>query len=72
MEYVEVRFSAVRQVNIDGNVSGETNKILRIGAGTHVFDLGSPKDYQPEEITREIKDTNSLEPAIVVFQEVPA
>ena len=72
MEYVEVRFPNVRQVSIDGNVSGETNKILRVGAGTHVFDLGSPKDYQPKEITREIKDTNSLDSAIVEFQEMSA
>ena len=72
MEYVEVRFHKVRQVNIDGNVSGETSKILRVGAGTHVFDLGSPKDYQPPEITREINDTNSLDPAIVEFQEMSA
>jgi hypothetical protein len=70
MEYVVVRFHEPRQVNIDGNVSGETNKILRVGAGTHVFDLGSPKDYQPIEVKREIKDTNSLDPAIVEFQEV--
>ena len=69
---MEVRFPTVRRVNIDGNVSGETNKILRVGAGTHVFDLGSPKDYQPTEIKLEIKDTNSLDPAIVEFQELSA
>lgn len=70
MEYVEVRFSSVRQVNIDGNPGGETNKILRIGAGTHVFDLGDPKDYQPAEISRVIQDTNALDPAIIEFKEV--
>jgi len=62
----------VRQVNIDGNPGGETNKILRIGAGTHVFDLGDPKDYQPPQITRVIQDTNALGPAIIEFQEVSA
>jgi len=71
MEYVEVRFSIVRQVNIDGSPGGETNKILRVGAGTHLFDLGSPKDYQPTEITQVIENTNALDPAIIEFQEVP-
>ena len=70
MEYVEVRFVQTRTVYIDGVDGGTTNKILRVGAGTHSFDLGEPKDYQPAEVTKEVKDTNPLDPMIVEFEEV--
>ena len=69
MEYVEVRFSQKRKVYVDGNESGETNKILRIGTGKHAFHLGEPLNYEPQEIIRIIEDTSSLRPEIIIFGE---
>jgi len=70
MEYVEVQFAQNRKVFIDGMENGTTNKILRTGTGTHSFDLGEPKDYHPDEVIVEVKDTNPLEPIIIVFNKV--
>lgn len=71
MEYVEVRFNQSRKVYINGNESGLTNEILRIGEGTHSFDLGSPnQDYQPDQVVKEITGSNALDPIIIEFEEV--
>lgn len=70
MEFVEVKFATNRTVYIDGVDGGETNKILRVGTGTHAFDLGEPKNYQPEEIVVAVKDTDSLIPMTIEFKEV--
>lgn len=72
MEYVEVRFARARVVYVDGVENGPTNTILRIGAGTHSFDLGKPHDYDPPEVVRRIHGTNELEPIVIDFDEVPA
>ena len=70
MEYVLVRFKQSRKVYLDGKENGLTNKILRVGKGTHSFRLGSPNDYLPPEIIREITNTNPLDPAVVEFSKV--
>jgi hypothetical protein len=40
LEYVIVAFPTDRIVYIDGEKNGNTNKVLRVDAGSHVFDLG--------------------------------
>jgi hypothetical protein len=70
MKYVEIRFSKNRKVFIDNKENGETNKILRIGAGTHAFHLGEPKDYRPYEIICTIQSTTALKPEIIKFEEL--
>ena len=72
MEYVEVRFTKTRTVYVDGLENGLTNTILRVGTGTHSFDLGEPSDYHPPEVIRRIFDTNVLEPIVIEFDEVPS
>ena len=71
MEYVNVRFAQPRIVYIDGQESGTTNGILRIGTGTHLFDLGTPNNYQPPEIIVQVYGSNPLEPIIVEFKPLP-
>ncbi len=44
MEYVVVNFDETRDVYIDDQKNGETNKTVRVGAGTHTFRLGDPQD----------------------------
>ncbi len=69
MEYVEVRYGQTRNVFIDGVESGETNKILRVGPGTHSFDLGEPKDFKPEKVILVVENTDPLEPLLIEFEE---
>jgi hypothetical protein len=47
MEFVIVTFPDPRAVNIDGAPRGQTGQLLRLGTGTHRFDLGTPLDYVP-------------------------
>ena len=70
MEYVVVRFSQKRTVYIDGNESGETDEILRVGPGDHVFRLGGLENYEPKEIPKRIQDTTPLNPIEITFEEV--
>jgi hypothetical protein len=68
MEYLVVRFAGSRDVLINGVVSGKTNHVLQVVAGTYTISLGPPADFDPcggEQI--EIADTNPLEPKTVSF-----
>lgn len=67
MEYVIVNFAGSRPVYVDGNQSGTTNTIFRIGAGMHEFDLGMPLDYYPRRNRALIQGTNALAPAVIEF-----
>lgn len=70
LEFVEVQFPEDRAVLVNGNESGRTNAILYLTTGTHRFQLGGPKDFQPEEITCAIYNTNALVPLVIQFQKV--
>ncbi len=67
MEYVIVRFPTNRFVYINDEQNGKTNDVLRVGEGTHKFDLGSLKNYEPESQTVTVSDTSVLDPLEVVF-----
>ena len=71
MEYVIVHFAKNRKVYIDGKKSGgTTNKIFRVGTGTHDFDIGIPLDYSPRQKRMVINGTNALAPAVIKFNEL--
>lgn len=67
MEYVKVTYPTDRLVYVDGETSGRTNEVLRIDAGTHVFDLGKMANYEPasQEIT--VEGTTVLAPMVIAF-----
>lgn len=67
MEYVIVSFPTNRFVYIDGEKGGNTNDVLHVEAGTHKFDLGSRKNYEPESQEVEVEGTTVLVPLKVVF-----
>jgi hypothetical protein len=67
MEYVIVAFPTDRYVYIDGEKNGSTNEVLRVDAGTHVFDLGPLVNYRPGSRTVTLEDTTSLEPREITF-----
>ncbi len=67
MEYVIVTFPTKRLVYIDGDQNGYTNEVLRLDAGTHVFELGTLANYKPASRQVTVKDTTALEPLEVAF-----
>src|SRR5436190_9242860 len=69
MEFVIVRFPAVRNVNVDSAPQGKTGKVLRLQAGTHRFDLGTPADYRPASQTIQVNGTSMASPMEVLFEE---
>jgi hypothetical protein len=60
-----------RDVFVDGTQDGTTNLPFAVETGTHKFDLGMPKDYAPDSITRTVSGTSPLDPAILEFKQVP-
>jgi hypothetical protein len=67
MEYVKVVYPTNRFVFIDGEKGGISNDVLRVEAGTHVFDLGNQKNYEPQSQEVEVDGTTVLKPMEIVF-----
>ena len=67
MEYVTVAYPTRRMVYVDGEQNGYTNEVLRVDAGTHVFDLGPRANYKPSFRRATVEDTTVLEPLVIVF-----
>ena len=67
MEYVKVTFPTSRLVYIDGEENGNTNEVLRVDAGTHLFELGNLANYRPAARKVMVKDTSALEPLEIKF-----
>ena len=67
MEFVIVRFRESRNVLIDGNEGGFTNKTIRVNQGFHTFSLAGACDYTPSEQTVKIEDTTEAHPQEVNF-----
>ena len=67
MEYVIVKYPYIRDVYIDGVQNGQTNVVLYIDKGTHIFDLGSPIDYTPASQNVYVSDTSVLIPLEITF-----
>jgi hypothetical protein len=70
MEYVYVRYYRKRNVFMDGNLLGKTNKTLRVGEGTHKFDLGEKKNYTPNFHKVRVMHTSQMKPMEITFAPV--
>lgn len=70
MEFVVVTFTNTRSVNIDGAPRGRTGQLLRLQAGTHNFDLGTPPDYAPANVMAPVRGTTATAPMIIAFRAV--
>jgi hypothetical protein len=68
MEYVVVTFPTRRMVYVDGEQNGYTNEVLRVDAGSHVFELGKLVNFEPSFRRAMVRDTTPLEPLEVVFR----
>jgi hypothetical protein len=67
MEYVIVTYPTNRFVYVDGEKCGITNDMLRVSEGTHEFDLGNLKNYEPESQEIEVDGTTVLKPLKIKF-----
>ena len=67
MEYVKVTFPTNRLVYIDGEQNGSTNDVLRVDAGTHIFELGNLDNYRPGSRKVLVQDTTVFEPLEIAF-----
>lgn len=72
MEYVKVTYPTDRLVRIDGESSGYTNDVLRVDAGTHIFDLGPLANYSPASRQVAVSGTTVLRPLVVPFRKKAA
>lgn len=70
MEHVIVAFPTDRFVYIDDKQNGRTNTSLRVDAGSHLFDLGRLKNYEPESQIVVVSDTTVLDPQEIVFTKI--
>ena len=70
MEYVIVTFPTDRFVYIDNKQNGRTNKSVRVDAGSHLFDLGPLKNYEPESQIVVVSGTTVLDPQEIVFTKI--
>ena len=70
MEFVVISFPTERFVYIDGKQNGRTNKSVRVDAGSHLFDLGSLKNYEPESQIVVVSGTTVLDPKEIVFTKI--
>lgn len=68
MEFIKVRFQDKRQVFIDGDESGSTNRTLRVSRGRHTIHLGDPRNYEPAWRRPLVTDTNPIKPMEVTFE----
>jgi hypothetical protein len=71
MEWVKVTYPSERDVVVDSQLSGKTNRLLLVGEGTHEFTLGLPIDYSPPSITCLVSGTAADAPLIIAFQAAP-
>ncbi len=67
MEYARVKFPTDRFVYIDDERNGQTNDVLRVDAGTHIFDLGPLANYRPASRKVMVRNTTVLEPLEIEF-----
>ena len=67
LEYIEVTYPTTRSVYVDGLLTGVTNNPLRVEAGTHRFDLGTPVDYKPVSQNIVVTETTPLCPMEISF-----
>jgi len=69
-EYLVVRFPRQRGVKINNRFMGQTNTKLELEGGRYEVTLAPPADFTPESMPIDLKDTASLQPMVISFQEV--
>lgn len=70
MGYVYVTYYRRRTVLIDGEPGGMTNTSLPVEVGTHQFELGGDKNYEPPVIETVVADASQILPQVIEFSPV--
>lgn len=71
LQFVRIKYESTRDVNVDESHNGETNTIIRVDEGTHKFDLGTPEDYTPSSIVKQVTGTTAIKPLEIQFDAIP-
>lgn len=67
LEWVKIVYPRTRDVYVDDDLCGETNRPLAVGQGTQQIDLGTPRDYTPRRYTVTVTGTSQIRPLVLVF-----
>ena len=67
-EYVRVTFATSRQVWVDGQSAGITNKVFQVETGDHTFDLGPKQNYKPPSQECMVTGTLPQQPMVIPFE----
>lgn len=67
-QYLKVDYPTRRQVHVDDQAAGWTNKTFPVGEGNHKIDLGPRRNYTPAKYEREVKGTTVETPLEVRFR----
>lgn len=71
VEYLDSQgVQVARNVRVDGAVRGTTNRVFRVSAGLHTFDLGRPVDYSPKSHSAVVTGTASERPMTIRFRKI--
>ena len=68
-EYLVVLFPRSRRIMINGEFMGITNTKLELERGRYEVTLGPPKNFIPEKHDVDLRNTSSLMPMTVLFEE---
>jgi hypothetical protein len=68
-EYLVALFPRSRRVMINGEFMGATNTKLELEGGLYEVTLGPPNNFIPEKHDVDLRNTSSLMPMIVEFEE---
>ncbi len=68
-EYLVVLFPRKREVLINGEFMGFTNRRLELEGGHYRVALGPPPNFVPEEQEVELINTTIISPKIIQFEE---
>lgn len=71
-EYLVVLFPRKRRVLVNGAFMGNTNRKLELEGGCYEVSLGPPDNFTPARHDLDLRNTSSLAPLIVEFEEAEA
>ena len=71
MEWVIVTFPRTRDVFVEGERAGRTDRPLTVPTGRQRFDLGTPVDYQPDHQDVDVTGTTENRPMTIAFKAGP-
>jgi hypothetical protein len=68
-EYLLVSFPQPRKVLLNGAARGNTNELLFLEGGKYTVSLEPPPDFTPPEQEIDLRNTSTMNPLAVEFEE---